>query len=254
MYLIMIRKYFYMSLVCTLFFGCSTVGEDAQSIVDKSIKTHGGDLYENSIVEFDFRGRHYVVERNNGAFKYHRMFVDSLSSYHDILTNNGLQRLLNNKEVNLTEEWKRRYSNSINSVVYFALLPFGLNDESVNKNLIGDEEIKGKRYYKIKVTFNQEGGGEDFEDVFVYWINKNDYRMDYFAYYFVSDGGGIRFRESVNSREKSGLIFSDYINYKGPDGFNDVAGLAELFKSNELEKLSEIRLENLEVKQSNVLR
>jgi hypothetical protein len=181
------------------------------------------------------------------------MFDDSVGAYHDIMTNNGFQRLLNNEEVNLTEEWKGRYSNSINSVVYFAYLPFGLNDKAVNKKLIGEEEIKGNRYHKIKVTFNQEGGGEDFEDVFVFWINKNDYRMDYFAYYFVSDGGGIRFREGVNSREKGGLIFSDYINYEGPAGINDIAGLAELFKSNKLEKLSKIRLENLEVESSNVL-
>ena len=243
----MIRNYFYLPLVFALFFGCSTPGEDAQSIVQKSILAHGGDLYENCSVEFDFRGWHYVAERNNGAFKYHRIFDDSLGTYHDILTNDGFKRLLNNQEVNLTDKWKSRYSSSVNSVVYFALLPFGLNDEAVNKNLLGEEEINGNLYYKIEVTFNQEGGGEDFDDVFVYWINKDNYHMNYLGYYYHTNGGGIRFREGVNVREKGGIIFSDFINYKGPTGYKDVAGLAELFKADKLEKLSEINLENLEV-------
>lgn len=248
MYLMMIRKYFYLTLVFALFYGCSTIKEDAQSIVDKSIKFHGGELYENSIVEFDFRGRNYVLERDNGAFKYHRIFDNSLGAYHDILTNDNFSRSLNNQEVKLSKEWKRRYSSSVNSVAYFVYLPFGLNDKAAIKKLIGEEEIKGIDYYKIKVTFSQEDGGEDFEDVFVYWIRKSDYRMDYFAYYYKDDGGGTRFREGVNSREKGGIIFSDYINYKGPDGFKDVAGLAKIFNDNKLEKLSEIRLENLDVK------
>ncbi len=247
----MFRKYFYLLLLFTLFYACSTHVEDAQGIVQKSILAHGGDLYEKSKIEFDFRGRHYVAQRENGAYEYQRIFDDSLGVYHDILTNNGFKRLLNNEEVNLTEKWKGRYSNSVNSVVYFALLPFGLNDEAVNKKLLGEEDIKGKAYYKIEVTFNQEGGGEDFDDVFVYWINKDNYRMDYFGYYYHTDGGGIRFREGVNVREKGGIVFSDYINYKGPAGYKDVAGLAELFKNNKLEKLSEIRLENLEVKSLN---
>jgi hypothetical protein len=235
-------------LVFVLFSGCSLDEENAQSIVDKSIKAHGGELFKNSIIEFDFRGRHYIFERGNGIFKYHRIFDDSLGTFHDILSNDDFRRLLNNQEQNVTEEWKRRYSNSVNSVAYFALLPFGLNDLSVNKSLIGEEEIKGNAYYKIMVTFNQEGGGEDFEDVFVFWINKNNYQMEYFGYFYKNDGGGIRFREAINSREKGGIILSDYQNFKGEDGFEDVGKMAELYKSDQLKFLSEITLENLEIR------
>lgn len=244
-----IRKLFYPALVFTLFCGCSVIEEDAQNIVDKSIKIHGGDLFENSVVEFDFRGRHYRFERNNGAFKYHRIFDDSLGTFHDILTNNNFKRLLNNQVQNVTNEWKRRYSNSVNSVAYFALLPFGLNDLAVNKQLIGEEEIKGIQYYKIKVTFNQEGGGEDFEDVFVYWMHKEIFRMDYFGYFYKNDGGGIRFREAINRRKKGGILLSDYKNFKGPDGYTDVSKLAEFYTMDQLELLSEIKLENLDVNQ-----
>jgi len=240
----------YSSLILILFIvsGCLPAEKNAQSIVDKSIEAHGGELFENSIVEFDFRDRHYILERNQGIFKYHRIFEDSVGLYHDIFDNDGFVRLLDDKEMAVTLDWARRYSSSINSVAYFAFLPFGLNDPAVNKNLIGVEEINGNYYHKIRVTFSQDGGGEDFEDVFVYWVNKESYRMEYFGYSYITDGGGIRFRVAVNENIQNGLVLSDYINYEGPDDHKDVSSLAELYKGEKLKKLSEIKIENLKVR------
>ena len=240
------------SAILLLFlFSCIPESQDAQSIIDKLINLYGGDLYENSTVEFDFRGRHYKFERNNGVFAYHRIFTDSAGRYYDLLDNVGFKRKLNGKEISVDDEWARRYSNSINSVAYFSYLPFGLNDPAVNKNLIGEEEIDGSEYYKIRVTFDKEGGGEDYDDVFVYWINKSNYRMDYFGYSYLSDGGGIRFRKAINMRKINGLVYSDYINYKGPEDFSEVSQLGQLFIEDKLTKLSEITIENLEVRRIN---
>jgi hypothetical protein len=224
---------------------------DGNAIVTKSIEVHGGDLYENCIIEFDFRGRHYRLERNSGRYAYHRIFIDSTGTYHDMLNNDGFQRTINDQPVPVTDDWSKRYSNSINSVAYFALLPFGLNDTAVNKNLIGEEEIEGNQYYKVHVTFSQDGGGEDHDDVFVYWINKENFRMEYFGYYYLTDGGGIRFRKAVNQRTEGGMIFSDYVNLKGDDTDSEVTGLARKYKEGSLEKLSEIELENLQVRRWN---
>ena len=241
----------YIPLLIFAICACSETINDAQSIVDKSIIAHGGELYENSIVEFDFRGRHYRFERDKGHYRYHRIFNDSAGTYQDILDNDGFTRLLNDEEINVDQEWARRYSNSINSVAYFSYLPFGLNDPAVKKSLIGEEEIKGNTYHKIKVNFAEEGGGEDFEDVFVYWINKENYHMDYFGYSYISDGGGIRFREAFNVQKQNGLIFSDYVNYEGPNESMDVSGLASLYVAGKLERLSEIKIENLSVLRRN---
>lgn len=221
---------------------------DADAIVTRCIAMHGGDLYENSIIEFDFRGRHYRLERNSGRYAYHRIFTDSAETYHDVLNNDGFRRAINDQPVPVSDDWAKRYSNSINSVAYFALLPFGLNDPAVNKNLTGEEEVEGNHYYKVHVTFSQDGGGDHFEDVFVYWINKQNFTMDYFGYYYLTDGGGIRFRKAVNQRTEGGIIFSDHINFKGKDTDSDVAGLARKYENGLLEKLSEIDLENLQVR------
>lgn len=238
---------FYIILIVIGAAACAKQDDKAQSVIDKSIEVHGGKLFENSIVDFDFRGRHYSLERNNGIYKYHRIFEDSVGMYHDVLSNNGFTRMLNDQKVAVDDGWAARYSSSINSVAYFAYLPFGLNDPAVNKKYIGEEEVQGKLYDKVLVTFEQEGGGEDYDDQFVYWINKETSRMEFFGYSYTSDGGGIRFREGFGAQKKNGLVFSNYINYKASKEFRDVAGLAALYAGGKLQKLSEIRIENLEV-------
>ena len=242
-------KFFpYLILVSFFMYFCQPKTMDAERVITKSIEVHGGDFYEDCIIEFDFRGRHYRLERNRGIFEYHRIFNDSTGTYHDLLSNDGFRRTINGQPVPVSDDWAKRYSNSINSVAYFALLPFGLNDPAVNKNLIGEEEIEGNHYYKVHVTFSQDGGGEDHEDVFVYWINKENFRMEYFGYFYLTDGGGIRFRKAVNQRTKGGMIFSDYINFRGDDNDSDVAALARKYEEGLLEKLSVIDLENLQVR------
>lgn len=82
-------------------------------------------------------------------------------------------------------------------MIYLALLPYGLNDPSVNKTFIREFSIRDKPYYLIKITFDLRGGGDDHEDVFFYWINKDQFTVDYFAYSYHADEGGVRFREAT---------------------------------------------------------
>ena len=72
--------------------------------------------------------------------------------------------------------------------------------------------------------------------------------MDYLAYSYETDGGGIRFRAAYNPREINGLRFQDYVNYK-PQGL-DVAlkDLDYLYEQGSLIEVSKIELENVKVK------
>jgi hypothetical protein len=139
-----------------------------------------------------------------------------------------------------------KYSNSINSVHYFAYLPYGLNDPAVNKKLLGETQIGDGQYYKVEVTFDKIGGGEDFEDIYIYWINKETFKPDYLAYEFNTDGGGARFRKAFNERIINGIRFVDYYNYKASENIS-VYELEALFKLKKLELLSTIRLEDISV-------
>jgi hypothetical protein len=140
------------------------------------------------------------------------------------------------------------YRASVNSVHYFSVLPFGLNDKAVNKTLMGDDTIKTKDYFKVKVTFNPEGGGEDYEDVFIYWINKTNFKVDYLAYsYNEIDGKGLRFRQAYNERFVNGIRIVDYNNYKTENTSIPLEDLGTAFDTDKLVLLSKIELENVEV-------
>lgn len=230
--------------------GCSA-DENADQIVNQSIEAHGGDRFEAMKVAFDFRGRHYTGFRNKSEFVYTREFSDSLGQVKDVLTNSSFTRYINGEEANLTDERKNAFTNSVNSVLYFALLPYGLNGPAVNKRYLGETTLRDKTYSIIEVTFDEDGGGEDYQDVFRYWINRENHRVDFFAYTYETDGGGIRFREAVRPRMINGILFQDYINYKPKDEKVPLAQLEQLFLNGELEILSEIKLENIHVEPLN---
>lgn len=215
----------------------------AQQIIDKSIEKSGTYLVSNSLISFQFRDKQYVAERKNGIFKLNRSF-DSIT---DILSNKGFTRKINGKEIYLQDSISTNYANAVNSVHYFSVLPFGLNDRAVRKRLLPSSTIKGKEYYKVEVTFSEDGGGEDFEDVFIYWVEKGSFLIDYLAYSYHTNGGGKRFRVLKEQCVKNGIRFVDYINYKPVNKGVKLIELDKAFEENQLKKVSEIVLKNIDV-------
>ncbi|WP_017732483.1 DUF6503 family protein [Nafulsella turpanensis] len=223
--------------------------DKAAEVVNQAIEVHGGDAFEeNAKLAFEFRDRTYMYQRNGGTFEYRRIFTDSTGeAITDILNNSGFVRLVNGDTVQLAEERQQAYSSSVNSVIYFALLPYRLNDAAVQKEYLGQVEIEGEPYDKVKVTFAEEGGGEDHEDTFVYWFHANEHTLDYLAYQFHTDGGGYRFRKAYNPRQTGGILWLDYINYKPEVSKLAVEEMDSLFAIGKLEELSRIELENIRV-------
>ena len=220
---------------------------DAQSIIDAAIEAHGGALYENVHISFDFRKRHYVLHHEQGVFQYERHFEDSTGKIRDILNNEGFKRYLNDQDITDTVKKAAAYTRSVNSVAYFVLLPYRLNDPAVIKEYLGETSIKDEPYHKIGVTFQQQGGGEDFEDQFVYWIHQKHHTMDYLAYLYYTDGGGKRFRAPYNQRVIEGIRFTDYENYKEVSDNIPIDQYDSLYQAGALKLLSKIELENIKV-------
>lgn len=241
-------KFFPIIGILILLISCDQAKKElsAQQVIDKTIESAGGERYENSKIEFKFRDANYSSFRNGGEFELTRQFVDSSGEIKDILSNSGFKRFVNNQLISLPDSTKTKYSNSVNSVHYFTQLPYGLNASAVKKELIGESFIKDKTYYKIKVTFAEEGGGDDHDDIYMYWINKHDFTVDYFAYKFYTGKGGIRFREAYNPRIVEGLRFVDYRNYKLEPWENvDLKDLDHLFETGKLELLSNIETKSV---------
>lgn len=223
--------------------GCNPAEKSAEQHIQNAIEYHGGDAYENLNVEFQFRDKFYKLRHVGGHFQYERIFEDSTGrEINDILDNSGFKRLIEGEKVALSAKDSTAYANSVNSVHYFALLPYNLKDEAVIANNKKDVLIKGVPYRTIEVKFKQEGGGTDYEDVFMFWFNAENYEMDYFAYSYMTEGGGVRFRESINKQLVDGVIFQDYNNFKAEKG-TGLIKLPAMFESGELELLSKIELE-----------
>lgn len=250
-------KYTYTWLLLGLLFIAAACSEskpaednEAQAIVDAAIKAHGGQKLDKSIVSFRLRDIQYRALRDNGAFVYSRTFTDSTGQrIHDVLSNSGFKRTVDDTEVELPEERKQAFSNSVNSVVYFALLPYFLNDPAVQKSYLGEAKVKGEPYHKVKVTFAQEGGGDSYQDEYVYWFHKDRHTMDYLAYNFQENDGGSRFREVIKAYEVGGIRFQDYNNYKIDDLNFPVDNYDRAFEAGKLEKVSEIVLEGVQVRE-----
>ena len=232
-------------LLAFLILSCSKTESEftAQQIIDKSIKASGADIVSQSKIAFTFRDKGYLATRNNGQFEFTRSF-DSIK---DVLSNTGFMRFIDGEQVVLTDSLANNYKNSVNSVHYFSVLPFGLNEAAVQKKILPSVVIKGQPYYKIEVRFSEEGGGEDFEDVFVYWVHQKSFLIHYLAYEFHTNGGGFRFREVTSEEIIAGIRFVNYANYKPNKQITDIKIIDSLFIAGNLNKVSDIILKNIQV-------
>ncbi|SIQ10566.1 DUF6503 family protein [Maribacter ulvicola] len=218
--------------------------ESAETIVQNAIKAHGGNAYGTANYEFVFRDKIYMFNNGNG-YAYRVNFKDSLGNrIEDNLKNGTFHRKVNEELVELSKKDIAIHSNALNSVIYFATLPHKLNDTAVQKERIGETVIKGEEYDVVRITFGKEGGGTDHDDVFMYWINKKSHYVNYLAYSYSVNDGGVRFRSAYNPRTIDGIRFQDYINWKAPVG-TALKDLPAMFQKNELKELSRIETEKV---------
>ena len=243
-------RYIPFFLVLFLVASCSEEKKEltAEEIINKAIENAGGERYKNAEIEFVFRNKDYRSSRAGGKFQLERRFNDSLgNNIQDVLNNDGFDRFVNDSLVQVQDSLKLAYGNSVNSVHYFVQLPFGLNAEAANKELIGKDSISGREYYEVKVTFSENGGGTDHEDEYLYWIDTQNFEVDYLAYNFEVNGGGMRFRKAFNHRIIEGIRFVDYENYKYEDLSTPLKALDSLYEKRELELLSLIETKDIKV-------
>ena len=220
----------------------------AQKIINRSILAHGTALFEKAKITFEFRDKTYTLDREKAAFTYARSFEDSLGWTEDVLTNSAIfTRSIKGIPTEVALETAAKYSRSINSVLYFFQVPYVLNDPAAQKIDEGIITLNGQNYHQIKITFSPKDGGKDFKDEFLYWIHTQTFEIDYFAYNYDTDGGGVRFREAINKRNLQGLLLQDYINYEPISKDTPLKELPQLYDQGSLRELSRILNSNIEI-------
>lgn len=216
----------------------------ADSIIQLSLNAHGVPVFNDYQFQFTFRDKQYGFRYYPNGFMYKRVDTLSENITHDYYTESVFWRKENGEKVELSDSIQTLYQSSINSVIYFASLPYKLADEAVIASYKGKVTIKDKECLAVEVRFAEAGGGEDHDDIFYYWFDAKSHLINYLAYSYHTNGGGVRFRSAYNRTTVKGAVFQDYVNYKVPVGtaLNDIPAL---FEQDSLEELS--RIENLDI-------
>ena len=238
-------------LKCTLPFlllllACKDINDKTvEEIINKSIEVSGFNTNEIDIT-FDFRAYHYEFFRNDYNFSYARTTIKDDKKIRDELSSTkGLKRFIDSVPESLTDSLAMVYSNSLNSVMYFFQLPKPLLDGAVHSELLDEIKIEGATYWTIKVYFSEEGGGEDYQDEYRYWINQDTYEIDYLAYNYTTEGGGIRFRKAIKKKRVKGILFQDYQNFSPSNKFEPLDSLPQIYEDGLLSQISLIENKNI---------
>lgn len=214
---------------------------NAESLIDQSIAAHGMGHVFSKVITFNFRERSYSLQKDSSQSVYRRITIQKNDTIVDELkSSSGFTRFLNGNVVQVPDSMAQKYSASVNSVLYFVQIPLVLKDPAVNAEYLGITTIKDKNYHSLKVTFSEEDGGEDFQDEYRYWIDEATREVDYLAYSYHTDEGGIRFREAFGKQRTAGILFQDYRNYKPENNAISLDSLPKLFERKELLLLSTI--------------
>lgn len=223
----------------------------AAAILERARAVHGADVLDHATVTFGFRGDRFTASRDGGRFAYTRRWTDSTgAAVRDVLGNDGpnagLVRIVDGDTVALGEREYLIAEEAVNSVVYFALLPYPLADPAVQPRHVGTDTLADEPYDLVEVTFREEGGGRDHQDRFLYWIHRDRATMDYLAYSYEDSGGGARFRQTVRPRTVGGVRFADHLNFAA-DPSQPLEQLGRRWMADSLELLSEIVLDEVSV-------
>ncbi|MFC4095161.1 DUF6503 family protein [Euzebyella saccharophila] len=221
-----------------------TIKSKADELIAATIDKHGGKKYDQAYYGFTFRKKKYTFKNDGPRFIYTMEEEKDGNTTTDSLTNNGLVRYIGSRKTQLSDKDIFKYTEALNSVIYFATLPSKLKDSAVKSTYLGATTIKNEPYEMVQVTFEQQGGGVDFEDVFLYWIHSKKKTMDYLAYEYHTNDGGVRFRSAYNTRDVDGIIFQDYINYKAPLK-TPLKELPSIYEKGQLTELSKIETEEV---------
>ncbi|MFT5358321.1 MAG: hypothetical protein ACI9KE_005559 [Polyangiales bacterium] len=214
------------------------------------LEAHGMEGLDDARIDFTFRGSRFSVERGQGSFAYTQTRDDDGGTLVSRLDNDHFTQTRNGEPVRLSARAVTGISNSVNSVVYFAMLPLPLREAAVRIERLEAVNIDGRVHQRMRVTFTEDGGGDDHDDEFFYWFDAETKKLRFMAYRYHTGGGGVRFRVAKNQRDVDGVTFFDYDNYAYADLDVDLADLPSRRSPSEgvaLALLSEIALEDIQV-------
>lgn len=219
-------------------------------IVDRSIDFHGGARYRasHSSLTICSKSGCFDLEATVDGDRFTYQVEDPKRRV--LASNDAVTRFEEGKQVELDAEAAQRSRDFVNARIYFAFLPYRLNDASVYKQDMGLESWDGNYLHKVKVTF-AAGSSTDSDDSYLYWFEPGTARLAQFAYSYGSgENAGIRFRKLSNYRRVGGILFFDQQNlgYEATDVQVDI--ITPTFVKEKMREVSNVVLSEIEVREA----
>jgi len=220
-------------------------------IVDQAIAFHGGERYRSTDVELDLcskSGCYQVRSRiDRDRFVYQVEGTVRGEHRHVRWTQDALEVRIDGKTIEPAPEDAQRWRDWVMERIYFAFLPYRLNDPSVFKQDQDLEQWGDRALRRVKVTF-APGSSTDADDEYAFWFDPETARLEQFAYSYQRNEGGLRFRRLVNYRRVGGILFFDQENLGVNGREYRVDQITPEFVDETLRSISRVRLENITVR------
>jgi hypothetical protein len=225
-------------------------------IVDRSIEHHGGAAYTASEVSLRLCSANGCfdldVVTDGGRFTH---TVEGEDGRRVRATNDTVEAWQGGVAKPVAPEDEARQRRFVSARVYFVFLPYRLNDPGVEKLDLGIVDWEGRPLHKVRVRFESRPAGGDqgaetgqTSDEYMYWFDPESGQVVYFAYDFVGDPSGLRFRRAIDYRRIGGILFFDQENI-GLDGDGlDVGQVDPRFVAERLHPISRVELRDIEVR------
>ena len=162
----------------------------AEEVAERTLEAMGGrDAWQATrflrFNFFGFRTHHWDRESSRHRLEGQSRDGDAYVVLHNLTTREGEVWINGEKQAGEPkEQWlERAYGAWINDT-YWLLMPYKLRDPGVTLTYDGEEEIDGKTYDKLKLTFDNVGLTPG--DVYWAYVNRETGLMDRWAYFLES--------------------------------------------------------------------
>lgn len=231
--------------------GVAATAAAAPPIVERAIAHHGGELYERAEIAFDVcskSGCYDVRTRTDGGLFDHAVAGRVGEHRREVRwSNDRLEVRHDGEPVAVAPGDERVYRDWAMARIYFALLPYRLADPSVRHEDRGLVDWRGRKLHQVKVTF-EPGTSTAADDEYLYWFDPETGRVEYFAYSYSGNPGGLRFRRATHHRRIGGILFFDQENL-GVEGPGLSVDLIDAdYVDEKMRPVSTVELKNVDVR------
>ncbi len=179
-----------------------------EEILQLSQKKHGNDGYTKNNIQFYIETTRFQHKIENYRPKLTQTRITDDGTVHKATYYGGLIQYYINDSLQSEDRYPvQMLERSLYGLIYTSTLPLSLKGNDLKLELLQNVIIRQKEYITLKVT-NKDLQNDD---VFILYLDKNNFELDYVALKHSLTSNYPQFRRFINQRPINGILFQDYI-------------------------------------------